>query len=486
MSGFASTIYFPGLPYINSELKTQAIATTLTAALYVLFMGFTPIVWASLSEALEIRRSLLITSMIVFGFSSLGAALVNNIWGLLVLRIIQAMGASAGLSIGGADCFPVEERGAAFGKFYFMSFIGPLIGPILGGFLIVSPITWRATFLFTFAFGLFIALAIFTLCPETYRDNKKWDLQLPVISQNMFPRAQTVVEETHQVDTCSSFISRTGSANGSSDKDNNLINTSTLIADKEDDKTHQSPPLQTQENGKAPLPKRMNPFAGMALLKHSFVLLAALTSGLSFGCMLAVEVLLPDLYEKNYGFNSWQTGLSYMGGGVGNVIGSALQSYLSDKLLLRARRRRGGAAVVEDRLSVNLWPASIVIILGTLVWGWSIELKLNYWVPIVAFGIQTFGMNQIMAATSAYIVDAVPGSGASATAAANLLRMVLACILTIAAEPLEAAVGPGWTCVLMAGLGFLGLICLIIIKIWGKKLRANSGYPDIDFIQTEK
>ena len=31
-----------------------------------------------------------------------------------------------------ADCYPVERRGAAFGKYFFGVFIGPLTGPILG------------------------------------------------------------------------------------------------------------------------------------------------------------------------------------------------------------------------------------------------------------------------------------------------------------------------------------------------------------------
>lgn len=31
-----------------------------------------------------------------------------------------------------SDLFPIEKRGAAFGKYFFGVFIGPLTGPILG------------------------------------------------------------------------------------------------------------------------------------------------------------------------------------------------------------------------------------------------------------------------------------------------------------------------------------------------------------------
>lgn len=88
-------------------------------------------------------------------------------------------------------------------------------------------------------------------------------------------------------------------------------------------------------------------------------------------------------------------------------------------------------------------------------------------------------MNQIMTSTSAYIVDGLPAKEASsATAAAHLLRMVLSCILTLVANPMVAAVGPGWTCVLLAGLAVLGVSLLVILHFYGANLRRWSGFSD--------
>lgn len=150
---------------------------------------------------------------------------------------------------------------------------------------------------------------------------------------------------------------------------------------------------------------------------------------------------------------------------------------LSDRLLLRSRKLRGGRAVVEDRLTANLWPCCFIFIpFGILLFGWSIEYHLTVWAPIVAFGIQTFGMNQIMTSTSAYLVDAMPSQGASATAAANLVRMVLACALTLAANPMVASIGAGYTCVFLAALSAIACVLLVILKWKGEKLRAWSGF----------
>lgn len=73
--------------------------------------------------------------MIIFSIASLGNALMTNIWGMVVLRCVQSVGASCGQSVGAgciSDTYPIEKRGAAFGKFFLGYFIGPLVGPILG------------------------------------------------------------------------------------------------------------------------------------------------------------------------------------------------------------------------------------------------------------------------------------------------------------------------------------------------------------------
>ncbi|KAG1155392.1 hypothetical protein G6F37_008582 [Rhizopus arrhizus] len=429
MPGFSSTIYFPGLPDVTADLNAPAIATTLTAALFVLAMGISPVFWASLSDFYELRRFLFLCSMLIFAAASIGCAFVTNIWALVVLRCVQSVGASCGQSVGAgvvADCYPVERRGAAFGKYFFGVFFGPLLGPIIGGFLIMSSLTWRATFWFCFAFGLFVFILLFFAFPETYRIESKFDLMLPIAQ--LTKKAYTSSAET------------IGQPADGGDEAANKKETIESITISEEKNKEQSLPNSSSSEKK----KSMNPIAPFFLLKHPFILLAAVASGIAFGCMFAVETITPDLYEVNYGFNSWKTGLSYLGGGVGNLLGAVVSSQTSDRLLLRARQRRGGQEIVEDRLSVTLWPAFFIFLpFGLLLFGWTIVYRYSVWAPIIGFGAINFGMNLVMTSTSAYLVDALPGQGASITAAANLVRMVFACVLTIAANPMVAAIGAG-------------------------------------------
>lgn len=146
-------------------------------------------------------------------------------------------------------------------------------------------------------------------------------------------------------------------------------------------------------------------------------------------------------------------------------------------MLLRARQRRGGQEIVEDRLSVTLWPAFFIFLpFGLLLFGWTIVYRYSVWAPIIGFGAINFGMNLVMTSTSAYLVDALPGQGASVTAAANLVRMVFACVLTIAANPMVAAIGAGWTCVFLASLCVVGALMLLLLKLKGEKMRRRSGH----------
>jgi MFS family permease len=120
-----------GLPFVTRDLNAPPIATTLTAALFVLFMGIAPVIWASISEHFHIRRFLFLVAMVIFVATSIGAAFVQNIWALVVVRCIQSIGVSSGQIAGAgyiSDLYPIEQRGAAFGKYMFGVIFGPLLG----------------------------------------------------------------------------------------------------------------------------------------------------------------------------------------------------------------------------------------------------------------------------------------------------------------------------------------------------------------------
>jgi MFS family permease len=224
--------------------------------------------------------------------------------------------------------------------------------------------------------------------------------------------------------------------------------------------------------------KMMNPFASLALLRHPFVLVFSMATGFAFGGMFAIENMLPSLYTNVYGLSSGLVGLTFISPGLGEVIGSLICGKLSDIFLKRAREKReGGHALPEDRLAPNVWPAAFVLCpLSFFLWGWPVQFGWSIWVSIIMFGVQCFAMVQIFNPAMSYLVDAVSDRGASVTAAANLVRMIWSCVLSLIANPMTEAVGPGWVTFLFGMLNFVWAFLLLLMKIKGPQIRAWSGY----------
>jgi len=182
------------------------------------------------------------------------------------------------------------------------------------------------------------------------------------------------------------------------------------------------------------------------------------------------------LYTDFYGLTEAQVGYTYLSAGFGSIFGSMLGGRLSDLSLKRAKAKRAnGESLLEDRLSLNMWIAGFAIVpLGSLLFGWAAEKHLNIAAPIVGFGVYNFGMAQVLSAGAAYMVNCIPGQGSSAMAAANLLRMVLACIFSLVAQIIVDHVGYGYYGVIQAALNIGCMLLFFIVKLRGAGMRAYA------------
>lgn len=181
------------------------------------------------------------------------------------------------------------------------------------------------------------------------------------------------------------------------------------------------------------------------------------------------------MFTHYYALNESQVGLTYLGAGAGSVIGSILGGRLSDKNLMRGKEKNGGELLLEDRLAFNMWFAGFAIVpLGSLLFGWGAEKVWHIAVPILGFAIYNLGMGQVISAGTAYLVNSIPGQGSSATAAANFLRMVLACIFSLIAQIIVDGIGYGFFGVVWAVLNFVCMALFYIVKIKGASMRESA------------
>ncbi len=107
---------------------------------------------------------------IFFFFGSLICATSWTIYGLILGRVVQAVGTAMFAAIGPgmvSAVFPPNERGKGIGMMVMMVAAGFMIGPPVGGFLL-SLFSWRSIFLINFPiaiFGLYLVYRYFKLLP---------------------------------------------------------------------------------------------------------------------------------------------------------------------------------------------------------------------------------------------------------------------------------------------------------------------------------
>ncbi|HEU0196243.1 MAG TPA: MFS transporter [Nevskiaceae bacterium] len=160
MSTLDNTIVATALDALQHGLQTSIPLAGWTITAYSLGMVLTLSLASELTGRFGPRRVFL-WSVSLFTAASLCCGLVNNIYVLIVLRFVQAVG-GAGFTPS-ATRIVVEHFGSArdkaLGLFGSLFTVGGLIGPVLGG-IIVASWSWRGVFLVNVPIGL----ALIPLC----------------------------------------------------------------------------------------------------------------------------------------------------------------------------------------------------------------------------------------------------------------------------------------------------------------------------------
>lgn len=164
----SETIYTPVLPALADSLGVSDNLAQYTLTVFLIGFAFGVLCWGRFSDIYG-RKPGLYLGLCLYMLASLGCYFARSIEILLLMRFLQAVGASVGSVLGQAiarDAIAPEDRGRAFSMVSIAMAFAPAVGPMIGGF-VAHYAAWNFIFLVLFALAAFIVSQAILFLPET-------------------------------------------------------------------------------------------------------------------------------------------------------------------------------------------------------------------------------------------------------------------------------------------------------------------------------
>jgi hypothetical protein len=229
------------------------------------------------------------------------------------------------------------------------------------------------------------------------------------------------------------------------------------------------------------------------LVYSPIVLFLSLYVATIYGYLYLCFTTFPRVFQGQYGFSEGTSGLTYLGIGVGSIIGLFICGALSDRIVAGLTARNNGKAQPEYRLPL-LIVGAILVPTGLFWYGWTADKKDQWILPIIGTAVLGIGLIIIMVSnadpllacgsrraddniqmgSTTYLVDAYTVYAASATAAATIVRSLLGALLPLAGNSMYNALGIGWGTSLLAFIAVAFLPVPVLFWRYGERIRTSK------------
>ncbi|EME46328.1 hypothetical protein DOTSEDRAFT_70353 [Dothistroma septosporum NZE10] len=424
-----SSLISPANQDLQRYFDISRTAAIVPLTVYVIGLGLGPMIAAPLSETFG-RSSVYKVTAPVYILFLIGAGLSETFAGLVICRLLAGMAGAPVLAVGAGtnvDLFDAKDRATSTSLFIMMPFLGPAFGPLIGGFAAQFR-GWQWT---VWCNIIIAGFAMLTCLPmqETYKK---------VVLQRRAKRLNLIPAPGPKMSSLAYW---------------KVLITTTLIR-----------PLHM-------------------LVLEPIVLCLAVYNAFAFCIMFSFFPAFPFTFSTVYGFNTWQTGLAFMGLLVG-VLLAAMTAMLCDKLIYQ-KLHTGSLAkgklnvAPEHRLYAGMMGA-LGMPVGLFWFAWTARSDVHWVVPILAGIPFAWGNLSLFISSSMYLIDVYgPLNGASAMAANGLLRYVLGGCFPLWTVQMYEALGIAWATSLLA------FVCVALLPIpfifykYGPAIRRKSRYDTI-------
>ncbi|KAK3680242.1 hypothetical protein LTR78_000620 [Recurvomyces mirabilis] len=420
LSPLASSMFTPGIEQIAESLETNTQTVIGCTTGFVIMLGVGPLILAPLSETFG-RRIVYLVCFTIFTLLQIPSALAPNIATLIAMRTLSGLFGSVGIANGGgtiSDMFPPKQRAGIFGWYLLGPLLGPTLGPLFGG-IIVQRLDWRWIFWVLTIVCAANTIAGYIFLKETFA---------PVLLQRRKQRLEN---------------------------EENTWNKYRL--ENEDDR-----PFWRKLASSLARPPR--------ILFQPIVLTMSTYQALIFGTTYSIYTNMQPIYQGEYGFNTEQVGLLYLGPGLGFLAAVWFLVPRIDTVYNRLTEKNGGKARPEFRLPLaNI--GAILIPISLFWFAWTVEYHMHWIASISATFFYGLGQVMILNTTQNYYIDSFEKYAASAIAAGALFRSLIGGVVPLLAPAMFDKLGYGWG---VSVFGFLSVAIApapIVLYYYGQRIR---------------
>lgn len=450
-SFLVSMMLAPSVPQVLQTFRpdgSDKFLGSFSVTVYILGFVVGPLLFAPLTDLMGRIRILRFTVTFYLIFT-IACALSTSLPMLIVFRFIAGCFGGAPMAIGGgvvSDLYPSGQRSRPMAWYSVGTMMGPALGPVLGG-LITGGLEWRWVF--------WIASILVRVILE----------YIPRSSDTLFKAGICLVSlwfllgETHHA----TLIRRATSDN------------SALTATEKP--TIFNAVKANWKTQNVPHTLRRSITIPMIISRHAPALVILLLIGAFNGLVNMILSTLGSVFQFQYNFPPTTAGLSYLGLGLGGMLGLAAMPRISD-YFGKLRPHPDGSKRPQYALPMMIIAGPLASA-GLFWYGWSFQAKVFWLVPILGLAVFGFGYTSMRVclrgssksridikqlSTQMFLVEAVPNYTASALAAHTIFSSIGGAFIPIGTFPLYDKLGYGWGNSLIA---FINLsLCIIPLAMY--------------------
>ena len=113
--------------------------------------------------------------------------------------------------------------------------------------------------------------------------------------------------------------------------------------------------------------------------------------GLVYSYFYLLFTTLTPIFEKTYHFSPSTVGLSYLGVGIGFLVGQTIFARLGDRILKIMTAKSGNGEMKPEYRLPLCCVGGIFVPVGLFWYGWSVQGKVFWIVPIIGTGMIGLG-----------------------------------------------------------------------------------------------